>query len=445
MPHFEGDIVKKSLYIRQKDCKCPITSPIILLIEGRRSGTDPTYVDDISLNQKSSEFIKAGKNSNAFQTFIERNYTSTNSTALTTFNQRKMFAFQGARSSKKSGLILLFSQTIQSIPSIPKISPNTLTSSQIIPKRYAKSLIYVTGFPKDMTRSEIESFFRMNTAYVKLARILKDVTTGRSIGMARVLYYRRSAASRCVEKLNGTYIAPGHKLIISRGFTDLMDKKKHGDYSKYKFLTPMRRDLLLAQARPDEAQLVPSKTLYVGNIPFRFTKYDIRAKFEEFGPIQQIIKGPNAKGFAHVVFQNLDDANFALQRLDGREWGGRNMYVKYAYDKNELEDVDYKRSTKPVDIIEPRKLLKNSPVYRDLDANKNTEAYAKIKKRAQKGRLLGSRRGNIVAPGPTLRLPGVKSYSPKGAMKASHTHHLRNSEAPLNDNELMQKLGLALD
>jgi RNA recognition motif-containing protein len=81
-----------------------------------------------------------------------------------------------------------------------------------------------------------------------------------------------------------------------------------------------------------------NRKLYVGNLPFSSTEEDLRELFERYGPIQsvQIItdrETGRSRGFAFVEMQDAASASKAIEALDGRDFGGRNLRVNEANDR----------------------------------------------------------------------------------------------------------------
>jgi RNA recognition motif-containing protein len=61
--------------------------------------------------------------------------------------------------------------------------------------------------------------------------------------------------------------------------------------------------------------------VYVAGIPRRVTEDDLRRVFVKYGPIEDIkvIKDPLtlvSKGFAYILFKNVDDATKAIEQVD---------------------------------------------------------------------------------------------------------------------------------
>lgn len=80
-----------------------------------------------------------------------------------------------------------------------------------------------------------------------------------------------------------------------------------------------------------------SKKLYVGNLSFNSTEDDIRDKFATFGEVISVnlISDRETGRLRGFGFVEMDDegARAAIQGMDGKEFGGRNLKVNEAEDK----------------------------------------------------------------------------------------------------------------
>jgi RNA recognition motif-containing protein len=77
------------------------------------------------------------------------------------------------------------------------------------------------------------------------------------------------------------------------------------------------------------------KKLYVGNLTYNVNESDLEALFTPFGTVQsaQIIVDRDtnrSKGFGFVEMSSDAEAQAAIQGLDGRDHGGRNLTVNEA-------------------------------------------------------------------------------------------------------------------
>jgi RNA recognition motif-containing protein len=80
-----------------------------------------------------------------------------------------------------------------------------------------------------------------------------------------------------------------------------------------------------------------SKKLYVGNLSFNTTEDEIRTHFGAFGEVISVSlitdrETGRLRGFGFIEM-NDEGAMAAIQGMDGKELGGRNLKVNEAQDK----------------------------------------------------------------------------------------------------------------
>ena len=78
--------------------------------------------------------------------------------------------------------------------------------------------------------------------------------------------------------------------------------------------------------------------LFVGNLNWETKDEELRSAFEPFGEIVEakVISDRHtgrSRGFGFVTFEQEDDAQKAIEELDGQELGGRTLRVNEAQDK----------------------------------------------------------------------------------------------------------------
>ena len=78
--------------------------------------------------------------------------------------------------------------------------------------------------------------------------------------------------------------------------------------------------------------------IYVGNLDFKVSDNDLLAIFEEYGTVDSakiIIDkfSGRSKGFGFVTMENQDEANKAIEELNGAEFKNRDMVVNEAKPK----------------------------------------------------------------------------------------------------------------
>lgn len=79
--------------------------------------------------------------------------------------------------------------------------------------------------------------------------------------------------------------------------------------------------------------------IYVGNLSYKVSDNDLQEVFEEFGKVgsAKVITDRDtgrSKGFAFVEMENDEDAQTAIEELDGTELDGRTIKVNKARPKN---------------------------------------------------------------------------------------------------------------
>lgn len=80
--------------------------------------------------------------------------------------------------------------------------------------------------------------------------------------------------------------------------------------------------------------------LYVGNLSYSTTEEELRNLFASVGTVQlvEMIKDRDtgtSKGFAFVTMGSQEDANKAIQQLNGRSLGNRELRVSVARPREE--------------------------------------------------------------------------------------------------------------
>ena len=80
-----------------------------------------------------------------------------------------------------------------------------------------------------------------------------------------------------------------------------------------------------------------SKKLYVGNLPFSATTEEIRAAFEAYGTVHDVAlindrETGRPRGFGFVEMDEAG-AQAAIEGLDSKEFGGRNIQVNEARER----------------------------------------------------------------------------------------------------------------
>jgi RNA recognition motif-containing protein len=85
-----------------------------------------------------------------------------------------------------------------------------------------------------------------------------------------------------------------------------------------------------------------NKKIYVGNLPYSATESDVRNLFAQHGEVVSVRlitdrETGRAKGFGFVEM-NGPDADNAIEALNGFQYGGRNLRVNEALERNDRPD-----------------------------------------------------------------------------------------------------------
>lgn len=75
--------------------------------------------------------------------------------------------------------------------------------------------------------------------------------------------------------------------------------------------------------------------IYVGNLPFKISEEDLRQLFESYGGVQSVSiitdrETGRSKGFGFVVMPNDEEAQRAVEAVNGQDLGGRQLTVNEA-------------------------------------------------------------------------------------------------------------------
>lgn len=82
------------------------------------------------------------------------------------------------------------------------------------------------------------------------------------------------------------------------------------------------------------------KNIFVGNLDFGATEESVRSLFEEYGAVERVsvMKDRDtgrSRGFGFVEMTNADEADRAINSLNGTNFGGRALNVNEARPKGD--------------------------------------------------------------------------------------------------------------
>lgn len=88
--------------------------------------------------------------------------------------------------------------------------------------------------------------------------------------------------------------------------------------------------------------------IYVGNLSFRATEDDVRSAFSAHGEVSSVNiimdrETGRSRGFAFVEMPNADEANSAVEAVNGQEIAGRGVTVNEARPRTDRPRTDRPR------------------------------------------------------------------------------------------------------
>ncbi|KLV07760.1 RNA-binding protein [Photobacterium aquae] len=110
-------------------------------------------------------------------------------------------------------------------------------------------------------------------------------------------------------------------------------------------ILPLIPGLPLGDTDQEESGKTASRTLYVGNLPYRANESEVKQLFAQYGEVfaVRLMKDKRTgkrRGFGFVVM-NSNDAEMAIEQLNNKEYGQRTLKVREA---NEPKSGDEENS-----------------------------------------------------------------------------------------------------
>ncbi|KAJ2844160.1 RNA recognition motif-containing protein, partial [Coemansia brasiliensis] len=226
------------------------------------------------------------------------------------------------------------------------------------PEKYAKSMLFVRGVPKDATNEELEEFFS-NVGPVRSCFVVGDKnteesegmpdgdkdakSTGKNRGFGFVQFVLAEDAARAIEELAEVKFRDKKRLMLDfamrKGMREPTDKKP----SKRPRLDSKQNN---GSDQPNKKQKtqtgvkVESRTVTISNIAAGVTKKRLVKRLKKAGNAHSIVypapfKGATeeqlkdgAGGSAHVTFSDHKAAKAAIKALDNHMFQGEKLSVK---------------------------------------------------------------------------------------------------------------------
>ncbi|ARR48186.1 TPA: RNA recognition motif domain-containing protein [Photobacterium damselae] len=102
--------------------------------------------------------------------------------------------------------------------------------------------------------------------------------------------------------------------------------------------------MLEGKVQPAPSLNNASKTLYVGNLPYRANESDVKELFSEYGEVfaVRLMKDKRTgkrRGFGFVVMAS-QEAELAVDKLNNKEYGQRTLKVREANEPKNMDNSD---------------------------------------------------------------------------------------------------------
>ncbi|CAF2640426.1 unnamed protein product [Rotaria sp. Silwood2] len=103
--------------------------------------------------------------------------------------------------------------------------------------------------------------------------------------------------------------------------------------------------------------------VFCGDLGSRTNKFELEREFDAFGPLVDCWVARNPPGFAFIVYKHADDAERAVEELDGRTICGRRVRVEHARPTGGKKGGSFGRGY----------LRQRSPGYRSPDSKRDDD------------------------------------------------------------------------
>lgn len=185
--------------------------------------------------------------------------------------------------------------------------------------------IFVGDLAPDVTDSMLQETFSSKYSSVKGAKVIIDSNSGRSKGYGFVRFGDENERSRAMTEMNGVYCSSRPMRI------DVATPKKASGYQQQY----SSQALVLAGGHASNGGRIQGSdgesnnaTIFVGALDSDVSDEDLREPFSQFGEIVSV-KIPAGKGCGFVQFANRNNAEDALQKLQGTVIGKQTVRLSW--------------------------------------------------------------------------------------------------------------------
>ncbi|CAA2981515.1 polyadenylate-binding RBP47-like [Olea europaea subsp. europaea] len=181
--------------------------------------------------------------------------------------------------------------------------------------------IFVGDLAADVTDSLLHETFSSKYPSVKAAKVVIDANTGRSKGYGFVRFGDDNERSQAMTEMNGVYCSSRPMRIGAA-----TPRKSSGYQQQYSSQGGYSNGVSAQGLQPDGD--TPNTTIFVGGLDPNASEEDLRQPFVQYGEILSV-KIPVGKGCGFVQFANRNDAEEALQKLNGTTIGNKTVRLSW--------------------------------------------------------------------------------------------------------------------
>ncbi|KAL1817791.1 hypothetical protein DCAR_0522269 [Daucus carota subsp. sativus] len=176
--------------------------------------------------------------------------------------------------------------------------------------------IFVGDLASDVTDTLLHETFASKYPSVKAAKVVIDANTGRSKGYGFVRFGDDNERSQAMTEMNGAYCSSRAMRIGAA-----TPRKSVGYQQQY---TSQGGHVSNGESDGDST----NTTIFVGGLDPSVSDEDLKQPFSQYGEIVSV-KIPVGKGCGFVQFANRNDADEALQKLNGTAIGKQTVRLSW--------------------------------------------------------------------------------------------------------------------
>ncbi|XP_057974178.1 polyadenylate-binding protein RBP47-like [Malania oleifera] len=181
--------------------------------------------------------------------------------------------------------------------------------------------IFVGDLASDVTDSLLHETFASRYPSVKAAKVVIDANTGRSKGYGFVRFEDDNERTQAMTEMHGAYCSSRAMRIgaaTPRKSSGYQQQYSQGGYAS---------NGVSGQGVQSDGDST-NTTIFVGGLDPSVTDEDLRQPFTQYGEVVSV-KIPSGKGCGFVQFANRNDAEEALQKLNGTIIGKQTVRLSW--------------------------------------------------------------------------------------------------------------------